>query len=284
MMILACSTTRPQRSAGRHARRLNDLVYTVLLANGGSFFAAGNANYLDGAGTNFQASSLAAANQMMRGQVDADGAVLDIVPKVLLVPPELEPTAKALLQSDYIQLTSTSAAGAHRQHLEKRVVLGSRAAVVDRLVHGLRRGGVVLVREPGRRPDDRFFSERCRVAHNRILWTGQRPEHAGRIVAGVPRLRSGAADPEGRGQEQRRSVIGGPSFRGGGFESRARILAREQLLRPRAVRFKYQFRGEFYRIASPLTPSREIGSIGKPEPAVQVISPPRRRFRATGGG
>ena len=94
------------------ARRLNDLVYTVLLANGGSFFAAGNANYFDGAATNLQASSLATANQMMRGQVDADGAVLDIAPKTLLVPPELEPTAKALLQSDFIQLTDSTAAGA----------------------------------------------------------------------------------------------------------------------------------------------------------------------------
>ena len=59
-----------------------------------------------------QASSLATAVAMMRAQTDADGAVLDIAPKTLLIPPELEPTAKALLQSDYIQLTSTSAAGA----------------------------------------------------------------------------------------------------------------------------------------------------------------------------
>jgi len=90
------------------ARTLSDLVYTVLLANAGSFFAAGNRNYQEGAGTALQASSLAAALLLMRGQVDADGATLDISPKTLLVPPELEPTAKALLQSDTIQLASTA--------------------------------------------------------------------------------------------------------------------------------------------------------------------------------
>lgn len=90
------------------ARKLSDLVYTVLLANGGAFFAAGNANYFDGVGTALSASSLATALLMMRGQTDAAGSVLDIVPKTLLVPPELEPTAKALLQSDVIQLASTA--------------------------------------------------------------------------------------------------------------------------------------------------------------------------------
>jgi hypothetical protein len=104
------------------ARTLNDLVYRVLLANGGSFFAAGNANYFDGAATNLQASSLATALLMMRGQTDADGAILDIVPKTLLVPPELEPTAKALLQSDYIQLTSTTAAGAPTGNVYKNAL------------------------------------------------------------------------------------------------------------------------------------------------------------------
>ncbi|MCY2989829.1 MAG: Mu-like prophage major head subunit gpT family protein [Planctomycetota bacterium] len=88
-------------------RKLSDLVYGVLLANGGAFFAAGNANYFDGVGTALSATSLATALQKMRGQTDADGAVLDIVPKTLLTPPELEQTAKALLQSDFIQRTAT---------------------------------------------------------------------------------------------------------------------------------------------------------------------------------
>jgi len=90
------------------ARTLSDLVFTVLLANGGSFFDAANNNYFDGVNTNLQASSLATALLMMRGQTDSDGATLDISPKTLLVPPELEPTAKALLQSDTIQLASTA--------------------------------------------------------------------------------------------------------------------------------------------------------------------------------
>jgi hypothetical protein len=104
------------------ARRLSDLVYTVLLANGGSFFAAGNSNYFDGAATNLQASSLATAVAMMRAQTDADGAVLDIAPKTLLVPPELEVTAKGLLQSDFIQLTDSAAAGAPTGNVRKNAL------------------------------------------------------------------------------------------------------------------------------------------------------------------
>ncbi len=104
-------------------RKLSDIVYTVALANAGSFFhAADNSNYQEGAGTALQASALTSALLLMRGQTDADGAVLDIAPKTLLVPPELEETAKALLQSDFIQLTSTTAAGAPTGNVHKNAL------------------------------------------------------------------------------------------------------------------------------------------------------------------
>ncbi len=95
-------------SAGRGAvRKQSDVCYTVLLANGGSFFDAANGNYFEGAGTTLQSSQLAVALKMMRQQTSASGDVLDISPAVLLVPPELETTGRELLQSDFIQRLAT---------------------------------------------------------------------------------------------------------------------------------------------------------------------------------
>lgn len=81
------------------ARKLNDLVATRILANAGSFWSSGNGNYFEGAGTNLQASSLATALLKLRQMKDADGRLIDLMPRALYVPPELEPTALALINS-----------------------------------------------------------------------------------------------------------------------------------------------------------------------------------------
>ncbi len=92
------------RSLGRSAMRsLSDLVYKVLLANAGPFFVAGNGNYDVGAGTALASASLATGIARMMAQRDAEKRDLDIRPRTLLVPPELQQTAKELLLSDFIQ-------------------------------------------------------------------------------------------------------------------------------------------------------------------------------------
>lgn len=89
---------------GRAAlRRLSDLVYEVLLGNAGSFFASGNNNLLTGVDTVLGIDSLALAIAAMRKQRDAEGNDLDLRPATLLVPPELETIARALLESEFIQ-------------------------------------------------------------------------------------------------------------------------------------------------------------------------------------
>lgn len=88
-------------------RSLNSLVSTKLLANAGSFFSTGNLNYFEGAATNLQASSLATAIKMLRQMKDGEGNLLDLQPAVLLVPPELEQTALALLNSTEVARVST---------------------------------------------------------------------------------------------------------------------------------------------------------------------------------
>jgi hypothetical protein len=92
------------RSLGRSAMRsLSDLVYKVLLANAGPFFVAGNGNYDVGAGTTLASASLATGIARMMAQRDAEKRDLDIRPRTLLVPPELQQTAKELLLSDFVQ-------------------------------------------------------------------------------------------------------------------------------------------------------------------------------------
>jgi len=92
------------RSLGRAAMRsLSDLVYKVLLANAGNFFSAGNGNYDTGAGTALASASLATGIARMLAQRDDQHRDLDIRARTLLVPPELQQTAKELLLSDFIQ-------------------------------------------------------------------------------------------------------------------------------------------------------------------------------------
>jgi hypothetical protein len=84
-------------------RKLNDLVFGVLLANAGSFFSAGNSNLLTGVDSALNMTSLSNAIKAMLSQRDAEGNDLDIRPAALLVTPELEPTARGLLESEFIQ-------------------------------------------------------------------------------------------------------------------------------------------------------------------------------------
>jgi len=88
---------------GRMAmRKVSDLAYETLLANGGSFFSGGHGNFISGADTALSVESLAKAIQAMSTQRDGEGNDLDLRPVVLLVPPELEVTAKEVLESEFI--------------------------------------------------------------------------------------------------------------------------------------------------------------------------------------
>ena len=80
------------------ARSLSDLVWSVIHANGGSFFHSSNANLVT-SGSALSATNLGAALSRMRKQRDADGNDLDIQPSTLVVGPELEMTARAILES-----------------------------------------------------------------------------------------------------------------------------------------------------------------------------------------
>lgn len=92
------------------ARTLNDLVWKTVLDNAGSFYAAGNGNYLTGAATALSSTSLTNAIAQMLKQKDSQGRSIDLAPAVLAVPPELMYTAKQVLESEYLARTADGAA------------------------------------------------------------------------------------------------------------------------------------------------------------------------------
>jgi len=85
------------------ARAVSDVLYRVLLANldpsGTAFFSEAHANLLSGAFTLLGYDSLANAIAVMTSRTDGDGRLVDLRPRTLVVPPELEQVARALLVS-----------------------------------------------------------------------------------------------------------------------------------------------------------------------------------------
>ena len=91
------------RAFGRAAMRaLADLVYEVLLANAGGFFSEDNGNHLVGVDTALSVEGLSKAITAMLTQRDDEGNDLDLRPATLVVPPELQTAARAVLESEYI--------------------------------------------------------------------------------------------------------------------------------------------------------------------------------------
>lgn len=90
-------------------RAVSDSVYSALLANGGgTFFAAAHNNFDNGADSVLSIDGLTAAVVLMRAQVDLNGYPADIQPFVLVVPPQLEQTARSLLNSTLLARDTSS--------------------------------------------------------------------------------------------------------------------------------------------------------------------------------
>jgi hypothetical protein len=82
--------------------------WTLLLANTGSFFAAGNNNYISGATTNLTSVALAQAVAAFRNQVDPQGNPILLAPKYLVIPTSLEETAWELFKSTNVMIAGAT--------------------------------------------------------------------------------------------------------------------------------------------------------------------------------
>ena len=103
------------REMGRSgAESIDDLFFSLFLSNPGSFFSAGNNNYLTGVDTDFGPDSLTTAKTLFRKQKAGPGAKakdqkpINIRPENLIVPVELETEAELLMGSAQIMLDGAS--------------------------------------------------------------------------------------------------------------------------------------------------------------------------------
>jgi hypothetical protein len=86
------------------AQRIEESVFVMILANGGSFFSAPNGNLLTGAGSALSADSLDDAREKYRNQV-INGKPVGLSPRMLLVPTTLETTANRLFTEERFAAT-----------------------------------------------------------------------------------------------------------------------------------------------------------------------------------
>jgi len=91
------------------AMKLEQLFWTLVLANTGNFFHADNGNYIDGTGSALGITGLTAAVAALRQLVDSNGDPISITPKFLVVPPELEAVADQLFASTNIVMAASEA-------------------------------------------------------------------------------------------------------------------------------------------------------------------------------
>jgi hypothetical protein len=92
------------RTVGRYVTDL----YVGASGPDGTFFAAGNSNIVT-SNPALSISALATAFGMLRSAVDADGEPIMVESAVLVVPPALEVTARNILNSTLIELTTAGA-------------------------------------------------------------------------------------------------------------------------------------------------------------------------------
>lgn len=92
----------PAYMGGRAARKVDQLFFTRLQANptqadGKALFHADHGNFLTGTTSALQLSSLKKAVEAFRKQKDADGQPINVMPKFLLVPADLEIDAEEIV-------------------------------------------------------------------------------------------------------------------------------------------------------------------------------------------
>ncbi len=103
---LGAITTVPRKLGRGSGLKINDVFWTIFLANSG-FFTAGNKNYLVGADTALTIDGLTKAEVAFMDQVDGDGKPIGIMPAIALVPTALSAIGSQLYKS--LELRDTTA-------------------------------------------------------------------------------------------------------------------------------------------------------------------------------
>ena len=104
---LGAITTVPRKLGRGSGLKINDIFWSVFL-NNGSFFTAGNKNYLTGTDTVLSIDGLTKAEKAFMDQVDGDNKPLGVMPAVLLVPTALSAIGTMLYKSLEIRDTTAN--------------------------------------------------------------------------------------------------------------------------------------------------------------------------------
>lgn len=100
----------PQALGRGSALALEEAFWTLVLANTGSFFGAGNKNFIDGAGSALSLAGLGLGVAAMLDATDDNGKPINVVPRWLLVPPCLKSTADDIYRSTTVVVGGASSA------------------------------------------------------------------------------------------------------------------------------------------------------------------------------
>lgn len=104
---LGAITTVPRKLGRGSGLKINDVFWTIFL-NNGSFFTAGNKNYVTGTDTALTVDGLTKAEVTFMDQVDTDGKPIGVMPAIMLVPTALSAIGTQLYKSLEIRDTTAS--------------------------------------------------------------------------------------------------------------------------------------------------------------------------------
>ncbi len=104
---LGAITTVPRKLGRGSGLKINDVFWTIFLANT-DFFKVANNNYLSGADTVLSIDGLTKAEVAFMDQVDGDGKPIGIMPSVMLVPTALSAIGTQLFKSMELRDTTAS--------------------------------------------------------------------------------------------------------------------------------------------------------------------------------
>jgi len=104
---LGAITTVPRKLGRGSGLAINDVFWTVFLANS-AFFKTANKNYLEGADTALTIDGLTKAEKTFLDQVDGDGKPIGVMPVIMLVPTALSAMATQLFKSVEVRDTTAS--------------------------------------------------------------------------------------------------------------------------------------------------------------------------------
>jgi hypothetical protein len=104
---LGAITSVPRKLGRGSGLKINDVFWTIFLANS-DFFKADNNNFLEGADTVLTIDGLTKAEVAFMDQVDADGKPIGVLPAVLLVPTALSAAGSQLFKSMELRDTTSN--------------------------------------------------------------------------------------------------------------------------------------------------------------------------------